>query len=202
MSKGKKGKKGRNKRGQTEDSYGLQAIILADSYDLKRFRPITHAIPKMLIPLAGCPMINYSIDLLINSNVNEIFIICSSHSQQLEDYINASQWKNPRWFPKLSIHIVRIDGCESVGAALRHMHTLNYIQSKIFILCRGDCVANISLKNIINKHKQRYKESTNTLMTCLFKKASHKQRATYVISFILALILILILVPIFQIIGK
>ena len=182
MSKSKKGrgKGGRNKRGQTEDSYGLQAIILADSYIHKRFRPITQSIPKMLIPLAGCPMINYSIDLLINSNVNEIFIICSSHSQQLEDYINASQWKNAHLFPKLQIHIIRIDDCESVGAALRHMHTLNFIQSKVFILCRGDCVANISLTNIINKHKQRYKESTNTLMTCLFKNASHKQRATYV----------------------
>ena len=184
MSKKKgKSKGGKNRKGQSnDDSYGLQAIILADSYIHKRFRPITHSIPKMLIPLAGCPMINYSIDLLINSNVNEIFIVCSSHSQQLEEYINSSQWKNPRWFPKLQIHIIRIDDCQTVGAALRHMHTLNYIQSKIFILCRGDCVANISLKNIINKHKKRYKESTNTLMTCLFKKASHKQRATYVSS--------------------
>ena len=185
MSKGKgKGRsKGgsKNKKQSGDDSYGLQAIILADSYMHKRFRPITHSIPKMLIPLAGCPMINYSIDLLINSHVNEIFIICSSHSMQLEEYINSSQWKNTRLFPKLQIHVIRIDDCTTIGAALRYMHTLNYIQSKIFILCHGDIVANISLTNIINKHRQRYKESTNALMTCLFKKASYKQRATYVL---------------------
>eukprot|EP01084_Bolivina_argentea_P249836 418381_1 len=165
-----KSKSGKNSRKQTvNDSYGLQAIILADSYIHKRFRPITHSIPKMLIPLAGCPMINYSIDLLINSKVNEIFIICSSHAEQLEEYINSSQWQNKHWFPKLKIHIERIPYCDTVGAALRHMHTLNYIQSKTFVLCHGDVVANISLRKIIETHQQRYKNDTSTLMTCLFK---------------------------------
>ena len=180
MSRSSKSKSKKSKNSSVSDNYGLQAIILADSYMNERFRPISHDVPKCLIPLAGCPMINYSIDLLINSNVREIWIICSSHARQIEEYIHSSQWTNKLWFPKLTIHVEPIEDCNSVGAALRYMHNKNTIQSKTFVLCRGDCVANISLSSAIKKHQKRYKESSSTLMTCLFKKAHHHQRSTYV----------------------
>lgn len=178
QNKGKGKNKGKRQGGE-DNTYGLQAVILADSYTHKRFGPISQSIPKMLIPVAGCPMINYSIDLLINSNVSEIFIICSSHAAQLKEYIDSSQWTNPHWYPKLKIHIECNEECDTVGDALRYISNLGLIQSKTFVLCRGDCIANISLTAMIKKHEQRYKESTNCLMTCLFKKAHHSQRATY-----------------------
>ena len=53
----------------------LQAVVLADSF-AKHFRPVTYTMPKMLMPLASVPMIEYTLEFLAAGGVQEIFIFC------------------------------------------------------------------------------------------------------------------------------
>lgn len=49
----------------------LQAVVLADSFT-QTFRPITLEKPKVLLPLANIPMLDYTIEFLASSGVEEV----------------------------------------------------------------------------------------------------------------------------------
>lgn len=55
----------------------LQAIILADSFS-KTFRPVTLECPKVLLPLANVPMLDYTIEFLSQNGVEEVSVYISS----------------------------------------------------------------------------------------------------------------------------
>ena len=51
----------------------MQAVVLADSF-AKNFRPVTLEMPKMLMPLASLPMIEYTLEFLATAGVQEVFL--------------------------------------------------------------------------------------------------------------------------------
>lgn len=169
-----------NVSGRGDEEYEIQGIILGDSYQNHRFQPLTLEQPKAMLPLLGTPMINYSIDLLVNAGINQIFIVCSSHSSILEEYLQTTKWFNKRYFPTLKIEIEKASDCHTVGDALRHIQRRELIQSNPFVLIHGDIVANISLSKLIEKQRQRYKQNSDNIMSCIFKRVSSKQRSMYV----------------------
>ena len=95
----------KNKTKQQSAQFGLQAILLADSYASPRFRPLTLDTAKVLLPIGGIPMINYSLELLIDSGIIEIFIITTNHSQKIEQYIQKSKWFKRELYPNVKIQI-------------------------------------------------------------------------------------------------
>ncbi len=65
----------------------LQAILLADSFE-KTFRPVTWEVPKVLMPLVNVPLLEYTIEFLAQSGVEEVLAISSYLSQ----YANVSSF--------------------------------------------------------------------------------------------------------------
>ena len=53
--------------------------MLADSF-ASNFRPITFSMPKVLMPLANVPMIEYTLECLAAGGVQEVFIFCCAHA--------------------------------------------------------------------------------------------------------------------------
>ena len=79
-------------RSKTEEAkVPLQAVVLADSFT-HRFRPITLERPKTLLPLANVPMIEYTLEFLASNGVEEVFVFCCAHADQLTQYIENSAW--------------------------------------------------------------------------------------------------------------
>ena len=68
----------------------LQAVVLADSF-AKNFRPITFEMPKMLMPLASLPMIEYTLEFLAAAGVQEVLLFCCSHADQIKRYVRETQ---------------------------------------------------------------------------------------------------------------
>lgn len=64
----------------------LQAVIVADSFN-EHFRPLSLSKPRCLIPIANTPMIEYALESLALSGVEEIFVVCCSHSEQIKEYL-------------------------------------------------------------------------------------------------------------------
>ena len=68
----------------------FQAIVLTDSFET-RFMPLTSILPRCLLPLANVPLIEYTLEFLANAGVNEVYLMCSSHADQIQEYIEKSK---------------------------------------------------------------------------------------------------------------
>ncbi|ORX61897.1 hypothetical protein DM01DRAFT_1379780 [Hesseltinella vesiculosa] len=169
----------KNKRpqqhGDDEVEEPLQAVILTDSYDA-RFLPISHELPRCLMPLCNIPLIEYTLEVLAISDVRDVFVVCSSHIDKIKAYFDeSSRWMNPKG--KLNVKIVACPDAMSVGDALRELDARQLITND-FILTSGDLVSNIKLDKAIEDHRARKKTDKNAIMTMVVKEAarSHTSR--------------------------
>lgn len=143
----------------------LQAVLLADSF-AQKFRPITLERPKVLLPLVNAPMIEYTLAWLESVGVDEVFVFCCAHSQQVKSYLDNSQWtKQPGVF---SVTTIESHDAISPGDALRVIHEHGVIRGD-FILISGDTVSNMSLAKALYEHKERKKKDPHAVMTMIIK---------------------------------
>ncbi|KAK0724796.1 nucleotide-diphospho-sugar transferase [Lasiosphaeris hirsuta] len=148
----------------------LQAVVLADSFQ-DRFKPFTLEKPRCLLPLAGVPIIEYTLEFLASNGVQEAFIYCGTHSEEVETYIHDS----PRWSPTsiispfTSLDFIRVSDATSVGDFLRDLDKRN-LMSGDFILVHGDLVANIPLDEALTKHRERREANRDACMTMVLRE--------------------------------
>eukprot|EP00041_Stephanoeca_diplocostata_P024277 m.609939 g.609939 ORF g.609939 m.609939 type:complete len:763 (+) comp22493_c0_seq2:199-2487(+) len=157
MSKKGKG----NSEWECEDI--LQAVLLADSFN-QRFAPLTFDQPRCLLPLANMPLIDYTLEMLCTSGVQEILVVCRSFAEEIKAHLKQAGWEQNK-----SVKIItRVSKAFSLGECLREVDTMDIIK-KDFILVSGDIVSNIVLTAALEEHKARFKRNKNALMTMLFK---------------------------------
>ena len=153
---------------------------------VQTFAPVTLEKPKMLLPLVNMPMMDYSIEWLAASEVEEVslnnsfqlevcqimpdsttfclaqvFVICCAHAEQIEAHLKNSKYSQQK---SMKLHVVVSTSCLSSGEALRLMDQKDLIKSD-FVLVSGDVVSNLDLKSIITAHKKRSQEDRHAIMT-------------------------------------
>ncbi|EEB07383.1 translation initiation factor eIF2B epsilon subunit [Schizosaccharomyces japonicus yFS275] len=155
--------------------HALQAIVLSDSYNY-RFRPLTLDKPRCLLPLMNTPLIEYTFEFLALAGVQEVYVFCCAHADQVRDYIANSKW-NTSASPFKVYTIVSRESL-SVGDALRELDAKQLITSD-FILVSGDVVSNVPLADVLAKHRARREVDKNSIMTMVVREASpyHRTRA-------------------------
>ena len=150
----------------------IQAVVIADSFNF-RFLPITLEQPRALLPLVNRPLIDYTVEFLAVAGVEEIFVYCCTHAEAIRAHLEASQWMKPTSSVKLRIIIS--EACPSVGDALRDIDRRSLIRTD-FVLVSGDLVANMQLREVIQRHRELKKKDKMLVMTCVYKKAKPKHR--------------------------
>ncbi len=102
-----------------------QAVVLAAG-EGRRLRPLTHARPKALIPVANRPIIEYVIESLVKNGIRDITVVVGYRKEQVMRYLNTLD---------ISLNIVIQD--KQLGTA----HALGCAASSIndrFLLLPGD----------------------------------------------------------------
>ena len=116
------------------------------------------------------PIIEYTLEFLAGNGVQEVFIYCSAHSEEIETYISES----PRWSPKSvispfsSLDFIRVADATSIGDFLRDLDKRALVEGD-FILVHGDVVSNIPLADILAKHKARREANRDVCMTMVLR---------------------------------
>lgn len=153
----------------------FQAIVLTDSFET-RFMPLTSVLPRCLLPLANVPLIEYTLEFLANAGVNEVYLMCSSHADQIQDYIQKSKWSSKNSPFKIST-IMSLES-RSVGDAMRDLDNRGLISGD-FLLVSGDVVTNIDFEKAMNAHKQRKQLDKDHIVTMVLTPASplHRTRS-------------------------
>ena len=122
----------------------MQAVILAAG-EGKRVRPLTRSRPKVMIPVANRPIIEYVIEALEKNGIREIIVVAGYRKEQVTRYLN-----------QFDIPIEVVVQQKQLGTA----HALKCAESHItgdFLLLPGD--------NYIDAHSiGRIKEQKNALL--------------------------------------
>lgn len=173
--KTKSGKANSNKKQELVQDERLQAIVLTDSFET-RFMPLTSVRPRCLLPLANIPLIEYTLEFLAKAGVNEVYLICASHGDQIQEYIDQSKWSLP-WAPFKISTIMSLES-RSVGDAMRDLDNRGLITGD-FVLVSGDLVTNMDFEKALDIHKQRRKNDKDHIVTMCLSKATqfHKTRS-------------------------
>ncbi|KAI9324285.1 putative translation initiation factor eIF-2B subunit epsilon [Zopfochytrium polystomum] len=151
----------------------LTAVVVADSFN-HRFMPLTLEKPRCLLPLLNVPLIEYTLEFLALSGVDEILVVCCAHADEIKRYLARS----PRWGTKSSVPRVSTfvsQELKSVGDALRDLDAKQVLKSD-FILVSGDVVSNMNLQQALEEHRNRRLTDKNSIMTMVLKSASPSHR--------------------------
>ncbi|KAF5677213.1 translation initiation factor eif-2b subunit epsilon [Fusarium heterosporum] len=172
-----KGKKSSKSGPESKSEDVLQAVVLADSFQ-DRFRPFTTEKPRCLLPLANTPLIEYTLEFLAMNGVNEVYIYCGAHTDQVEDYINRSRWSaGTRTSPFSHLQFVRVSDARSAGDVLRDLDKRSLVDGD-FILVHGDLVSNIMLDSALAAHRKRREESAANIMTMVLRSGGEDDHRT------------------------
>ncbi|EDU41264.1 Translation initiation factor eIF-2B protein [Pyrenophora tritici-repentis] len=162
----------KGKSGEEERDEPLQAVILADPFET-RFSPFTLERPRCLLPLANTPLIEYTFEFLANAGVEEVFVYCGAHREQVEEYIKKSRW-SAKSSPFSRLELIQSTS-HSIGDAMRDLDSRGLLVGD-FLLVYGDVVSNLPLESALAAHRARRVKDKNAIMTMVLREAGANHR--------------------------
>lgn len=130
-----------------------KALILAGGKGT-RLEPITHEIPKPLIPIKGKPILQHIIELLKKHNIREVILSVGYKKEKIKEYFGDGS--------KFGINIVYTEEDKSLGTAGAVKLARQYLNDT-FIIINGDNLYDIDITDIYLFHKQNNAVATMAL---------------------------------------
>ncbi|WP_308363896.1 MULTISPECIES: N-acetylmuramate alpha-1-phosphate uridylyltransferase MurU [unclassified Microbulbifer] len=105
------------------------AMVLAAGFG-KRMRPLTEQVPKPLLPVAGRPLIEYTLERLANAGVRRVVINLSHLGEKIRDQLG----EGARWGLDIR-YSVETEPLETAGGILK---ALPLLDDTPFLVVNGD----------------------------------------------------------------
>ena len=154
----------------------MKAMILAAGKGT-RVRPITHTIPKPLIPILQKPVMEFLVELLRKHGFNQIMVNVSHLAEEIENYFRDGQ----RFGVEIGYSFEgRIVDGELVGEALGSAGGLKKIQEfnpffdDSFVVLCGDGLIDLDLTQVVRKHKEK-----GAIATVVTKSVPREEVSSY-----------------------
>ncbi len=139
-----------------KNSFPTKAVILAGGKG-SRLYPITHEVPKPLLPVKRKPIINYLADFFYTQGIKEIAVLFN-HSFK-EDFI----WWKKRYYPEKEIKFV--EEKKPLGTFGGLYFLKDWIGKESFFMTNGDEIKELNLKNMHKAH-QNNPSAVGTVALC------------------------------------
>ena len=167
QAKGKKTDNNSSSSNSLQQQEKLQAIVLLDSYT-NAFEPLSSVQAESLTPfIGGRTLFDNNMEYLLDNEVEEIFLFCTRHHQQIRAHIDERKWRARG----AEIHFMFNFKCQSLGDAMRELDAKGLVRSTFILLTATSIVSNMKLKEHLELHKQTCKADRSAIMTvmCLNK---------------------------------
>jgi glucose-1-phosphate thymidylyltransferase len=122
----------------------MKAVILAAG-EGRRLRPFTETMPKVMLPVANKPILEYVIDAVKKSGATEIIIVVGYKKEVIMEY-----FKNYR-----NVKITYVTQDKQLGTAHALLQAKNYIKGPFIVLSGDNIIDKKSILNLI-KDKSEY----------------------------------------------
>jgi mannose-1-phosphate guanylyltransferase len=154
----------------------MKAMILAAGKGT-RVRPITHTIPKPMIPILQKPVMEFLLELLREHGFTEIMVNVSHLSEEIENYFRDGQ----RFGVEIAYSFEgRIEDGELIGDALGSAGGLKKIQNfqpffdDTFVVLCGDALIDLDLGEAVRRHREK-----GALASLITKRVPKEQVSSY-----------------------
>jgi NDP-sugar pyrophosphorylase family protein len=131
----------------------MKAMVLAAGQGT-RLHPLTERTPKALVPVAGRPMIDYSLLLLKRYGIRDIIINLHHLGDQIESYLGDGK--------RLGLQITYSEEPELLDTGGGLLKAKPFLQDGTFIVINTDVLIDLSLDELIAFHEE--KEAAATLV--------------------------------------
>jgi len=131
----------------------MKAMILAAG-EGTRLRPLTYTIPKVMLPLAGRPLLEYLIDFLRFHDITEIAINLSHLPEVVMEWLGNGD--------RLGIRI-RYSVEDPVLGTAGALDKLRDFFDDTFVVIYGDMLTDLDIKSLVEFHRARGALATVTL---------------------------------------
>jgi len=133
-----------------------QAIILAGGRGVN-MRPLTYEVPKPLIPVAGKPLIEYTIEMLREAGVREIILAVGHLGDKLKEAVGNGS--------KYGVTISYSEESKPLGTAGALRKASVFFQDKPFIVVNGDVLTELKISELSAFHQEDTYSATMALST-------------------------------------
>ena len=123
----------------------MKAVVLAGGY-ATRLRPISYAMPKLLFPVLGKPMVYWTLDLLDSVGITEVVLGVNYLAEMLRARV-GSMYR--RMTIKYSLEAQELGTAGPIKLA-----SANTEMNETFIAMNGDVIAQIDLRGMLRHHQQ------------------------------------------------
>ena len=135
----------------------MKAMILAAGKGT-RVQPITHVIPKPMIPILQKPVMEFLLELLKEHGFTEVMVNVSHLAEEIENYFRDGQ----RFGVEIAYSFEgRIEEGELIGDALGSAGGLKKIQDfqpffdDTFVVLCGDALIDLDLSEAVRRHREK-----------------------------------------------
>jgi mannose-1-phosphate guanylyltransferase len=133
----------------------VKALLLSAGFGT-RLKPITDKIPKCLVPIAGKPLLDYWLENLSMSGINDILVNTHYKHNQVNDFIKNSKYSN----------IVKtVYEKDLLGTAGTILKNIDFFENDDGIIIHADNICEDSIFNIIKCFKNRSAKSVLTMLS-------------------------------------
>ena len=154
----------------------MKAMILAAGKGT-RVRPITHTIPKPMIPILQKPVMEFLLELLREHGFTEVMVNVSHLAEEIENYFRDGQ----RFGVEIAYSFEgRIEEGELIGDAVGSAGGLKKIQSfqpffdDTFVVLCGDALIDLDLTEAVKRHKAK-----GAMASLITKRVPRDQVSSY-----------------------
>ncbi len=154
----------------------MKAMILAAGKGT-RVRPITHTIPKPMIPILQKPVMEFLLELLRQHGFTEVMVNVSHLAEEIENYFRDGQ----RFGVEIAYSFEgRIEDGELIGDALGSAGGLKKIQNfqpffdDTFVVLCGDALIDLDLTEAVRLHREK-----GAMASLVTKRVPNDQVSSY-----------------------
>jgi mannose-1-phosphate guanylyltransferase len=123
----------------------MKAMVLAAGQGT-RLRPLTEHTPKAMVPVAGRPMIEYSLLLLKRYGIRDIIINLHHLGDQIESYLGTGK----KWGLQIT-YSKELELLDTGGGLLK---AKPFLQDGTFIVINTDVLIDLSLSDLLAFHEK------------------------------------------------
>ena len=131
-----------------------RAFILAAGRGIK-MRPFTYETPKTLILVHGKPILEYSIDLLRDAGIRDIYILIGHLGDKIVSHLGDGS--------RFGVKVTYLRESKEQGTAAPLRQAKRYLQGESFVMMYGDTLIDINIRDVVEFHQSHGDIGTMTV---------------------------------------